>query len=322
MKSVQKSLLLLALTITLNNCAMANEGDPTPSTNVYVEPPMSTPLKALRHQAVKMIRYNGTNQARVLIAKYGKEHGYPEEYFYAMALMFMSLHSFREAGQFLQDGLKKYPNSFDLHLTAAQNWICVDEPDLAEPELNICAKLKPGAQAIYADRAFLAYTREDYKEALKQSDLALAKGPGTKQIWRNRSCILRNMKRDKEALVAIDKAIQLCEPNARWDLLRMRGTERQLLKQYKEAIEDFKLVVLGDHEHAYNYETRIGECYLAMNQTKEALRFFDKAILGKSDYFAAHRGRLTCLTRLNDKRAAAEESKFINETHRDLGPGK
>ncbi|MGX1023788.1 tetratricopeptide repeat protein [Psychroflexus sp. MBR-150] len=116
---------------------------------------------------------------------------------------------------------------------------------------------------------------DQQEEAIAYLNQFLDKNPYCEIAWHQLGKLYFDIGEDKRALQAFDFAIYSDDYFVGAYLEKAKVLER--LKQYNEAIENYKISNQLDDPTAYAY-LRIGKCYMKLNHTNEAVKFFKKAV--------------------------------------------
>ncbi len=251
-------------------------------------------------------------------------HSKPVEDFYLeLAGTYYSNRLSQETKRVVDDGIKRFPQSFELHMFRARTWLGVGELDLAQPDLDICQKLLPHSPDVHYEVAGLLNDREKYDSALKEINLALSIEDKNPTLWILKGCILRNLNREPESIEALSRGVTLGKNFAQFDMTSARTVlARQLhkIKNYPEALAQYKEVEKLHKRAPYKLNVELGEVYLDMDRPEDALSCFDKSLTVDDEYIPAHRGRLAALEKLKKTEQALKEKEAIKALETDFKP--
>lgn len=110
------------------------------------------------------------------------------------------------------------------------------------------------------------------EEALKWADQAIAMNKNG-QTMGLKSSILFKTRKDAEAIKIADEAATVSNENQ----LNMLGYQMMGVEKYDKAEEYFKLNIKKNPKSANVYDS-MGECYMAMDNNKEAIKMFQKSL--------------------------------------------
>ena len=134
--------------------------------------------------------------------------------------------------------------------------------------------------------AYENYERRNYKLALKNFNKLISFDSSNGDFYLSRGKIKNELKKYKEALHDIDKAIELfIEQPDKFHIMRetgcffFRGLTQCNLKQFKEALCDFKEALKIDFcENTFPIRFYIGQCHYLLKEYEEAEEQFDEVI--------------------------------------------
>lgn len=125
----------------------------------------------------------------------------------------------------------------------------------------------------YADKAAEAIANSDYKQALSLADKAIAVEKNESLFHEARGAALAGLNRSRDAISALDTAVQL-NPGYYAPLLR-RGILRHELKSYRLAEKDLKAsLALAPTQVAY---VKLGEISEQNNDCQAAAQYYEQA---------------------------------------------
>ena len=209
----------------------------------------------------------------------------------------------REAEKLYARVLKLVPAHFDaLHLSG----LCkAQSGKMGEAHRLMAAALKANANApdAWMNFANVLHALKRDGEALDALDKALALRPGDAETLSKRGDALLALDRPQEALAAFDQA--LARNPRHHDGLLGRGVARATLDKTCEALEDFDaaLAIAPGHPGAlYNR----GNVLLQLGRYREALAAFDAALAVAPDHPASWNNRGRALQALNRHAEAIE----------------
>jgi tetratricopeptide (TPR) repeat protein len=294
---------------------------PAKDAEVHAYPPE---VAALCKQLSTLLTEKKRDQAKLLLSQYSKKNHCGEDFYLAAGEVYIGHNLYKQGAQIAADGLKSFPKSFALHYMCAHVWLTVCEPQLAEPELRACLSILPKSPTAHAELGKVLNEREDYAGALIELDKAIAAGPGPTDAdtWATKGLVLRNLGRAEESVKALDQAIKIVSGGQDYDMRKTRGDQLMKLHRYAQAIQDYLIMVKQDPLHDYQPLNHLGQCYLALQKPREALKYFDLTVKNKEDYIPAHRGRLEALEALKQTREAAQEKQYLHEMEQDFTPMK
>jgi predicted O-linked N-acetylglucosamine transferase (SPINDLY family) len=139
------------------------------------------------------------------------------------------------------------------------------------------------------------HCRGEYREAVRQIDLALRVNAKSAAAYNNRGVALKNLKRFDEALASFDKAIALKPDYV--EAFNNRGDTLNELKRFDQALASCDQAIALKPDYAEAYSNRC----ISLNGLKrfdEALASGDRAIALKPDYADAFNNRGLALKNL------------------------
>ena len=127
----------------------------------------------------------------------------------------------------------------------------------------------------YKNRGFLAYERDDYKDAIADYDIAIDKDPNYAEVYYLRGLARSSLKQQEESIVDFTSSIRL-DPN-RAEAYYERGRAKGNLRQYEEARVDFNdaLRLNSDYTKAYYLH---GRANVDLEQYEESIVDFTSSI--------------------------------------------
>jgi tetratricopeptide (TPR) repeat protein len=304
--------------INVPSVDLAEEGD-APLGLAFKPPGEQSPaLQQLLHHLNEVLEHKHKEQARLLIHDYRQHHPADQAFYGNVALHYSTHHDYREAIDFVSQGLVHYPKSLPLNMLKAQIYLTAGDITDAERQIQHCTTLDPQIEMLHVELAHLYMRQHRPGEALHEIDKAIALDKHKVSTWQTRGVLLADLHRNEEAVAALDKAVQLTKPQAiTFDLRKVRGPFLEALGRYDEAIKDYQYLLKINPEMHFRAATHIGYCYLGLKEPEQALTYFNQDIKKKPNYLRAHKGRLQCYEALGDHDAAANEAKIVAGLHED-----
>ncbi len=182
-------------------------------------------------------------EARALETNWLANHVDDQDYYLQVAGAYFSAMQFKETIRVVDQGLKKYPKSFDLHMFKARSWAAVGELELAQPELAACQSLRPQSADVHYQLAALLNSRDDYQGALKEVNIGLSIEDKAANHWVLKGEILRNLDRVPESVEALNRAVTIGRNSVFFDMCNARiilARQLQKLKRYHEALAQYR----------------------------------------------------------------------------------
>ena len=223
----------------------------------------------------------------------------------------------REAGKLYARVLKAAPAHFDaLHLSG----LCkAQSGQMGEAHRLMAAALKINAKApdAWMNFANVLHALKRDREALDALDKALALRPGDSDALAKRGNALAALERPQEALAAFDAA--LARHPRHGDALIGRGIAHATLGQAAEALADFDAALKLAPGHPAALYNR-GNALLDLGRYAQALAAFDATLAAAPDHVAAwnNRGRaLQALNRHADAVASFDKAIALRQDYAD-----
>jgi tetratricopeptide (TPR) repeat protein/S1-C subfamily serine protease len=149
---------------------------------------------------------------------------------------------------------------------------------------------------------------KDYEKALAAVNKAIQFTPKNATLYNEKRGLLSNLKRDQEALLAINEAIAL---SPRAGFYNNRGNAYADLKDYPRAIADYDKAIAINPEFAESYNNR-GSTYADLKDYPKAIADYDKAIAINPEDANVYNNRGRTYSALKDyPKAIADYDKAI-----------
>ena len=209
----------------------------------------------------------------------------------------------RDAEKLYARVLKAAPQNFDaLHLLG----LCkAQSGQIGEAYRLFATAVKINAQVpdAWINLANVLHALKRDEEALAALDKALALRPGDAGALNNRGNALLALGRTQDALASFDEA--LARNPRHGDALLNRGTARAALGQPADALADFDAVLASTPSHPGALYNR-GNALSDLGRYTEALAAFDAALTAAPDHVKAWNNRGRALQALNRQREAVD----------------
>ncbi|MGD0168714.1 MAG: tetratricopeptide repeat protein [Smithella sp.] len=166
----------------------------------------------------------------------------------------------------------------------ANNIVQYFKKAMNNPDPKIRGRLSDYA-TMYNNDGLIYYKRGQYKDALKNLDIAIRFKPDDASMYYNRGIIYATLNQYHEAFNDLSKAIQLKPYYVKAYI--NRAIIYQKLEQYQDAIKDIDKAIRLEPDNAEAYNNR-GYIYNKLEQYQRAIKDLDEAIRLKPDYAEAH----------------------------------
>lgn len=167
------------------------------------------------------------------------------------------------------------PDHFGAHLKLAQLYTVAQQIEDAEKEARIAAELEPDDPDLLSVQGKIAYSREDYAEARRLADAALAVDPRHEGAHLLLGQVLRTTGARDEALQQSDHAIELIPDTVAIRLFKAGlHLERDELDEVRAVYE--RLFELEPENH--RYRASLAQIYISRGLNDEAEGVFRAAI--------------------------------------------
>ena len=223
----------------------------------------------------------------------------------------------READKLYARVLKAAPGNFDaLHLSGLAK---AQAGQMGEAYRLMAAALKVNKQApdAYVNFANVLHALKRDKEALEAIERALTLKPGDGEIMRQRGNALLSLNRAAEALPCFEAALAANPRHG--EALLNRGTALATLGRHEEALRDFEAALaLAPHRPAAHYNR--GNALLELGRAGPALTAFDSALARAPQNAQAWNNRGRALQMLNRHREAVDsfgKAIALDQTYAD-----
>lgn len=169
---------------------------------------------------------------------------------------------------------EKKPDS-EMLFIQAMNAYDAGKLNEALSKLDDVLALNPDFTLAWFNKSFILIEQERYKEANECCDKAIAHRPNYAPVWINKGVALINLKLYSEAVGASDKAIPLAPKNP--DPLINKGIALWKLNRLRQAIKALDLALELDKNHAKAWFVK-AICHVGMKQEPLALQSMEQAV--------------------------------------------
>ena len=210
--------------INVPSADLAEEGD-APLGLAFKPPGQQSPaLQAMLQKLNAALEDKHKEQARLVIQDYRAHHPNDQGFFGNVALHYSTHHDYLSALDYVSQGLTHFPKSMPLMMLKAQILLTAGDTTKAEKQLEMCSATRPQSEMLHAELARVYLMDHKQAEALKEIDKTIAIDATKISSWQIKGQLLLDLHHNKEALAALDKAVQLTKsPADTYDLRKLRG---------------------------------------------------------------------------------------------------
>jgi tetratricopeptide (TPR) repeat protein len=144
------------------------------------------------------------------------------------------------------------PGNPDAYKNRGVCYMKQEKYDAAISDFEKARELFPELKGLYSNLGVAWYYKKEYEKAIQQHDIEIGMNPENFIAHFNRALCLVELQRDKDALNALDKALDL-KPDFYWALC-YRGDLLARTGEIEKAIESYKAAFQNDPENTYAKE--------------------------------------------------------------------
>jgi len=211
-----------------------------------------------------------------------------DEYILIASRLFYDGYS-HEAIQTLIEGIRLYPNNAMLHAVLGNAYYHINDTALSLEYLSRAIELDRTISVIFAIRAQVFESINDYDRALNDFNMTIYLEPENDEYyWQRGNFLYTCLNYSEQALNDFNRAIEINPLN--YIIFHQRGEFFISQGQNELALNDFNEAIKLNNEDAKSFISR-GNTFFRLGKHKEAMEDFDTAIMLDSRDFRGFFGR-------------------------------